>query len=122
MSDIEQHIRQLEEKLLHADVRKNPELLEELLAGGFEEIGSSGEISNRDQVIDWLVTKDKDARWSLDEFRVRQLSPGVVLAIYRATKITQNSRPGSSWRSSIWQLTGKHWKMVFHQGTRVRDE
>ena len=122
MNKLEVQIKQLEEQLLHADVRANPELLEQLLADDFEEIGSSGMISNRHQVIDWLVTREKAVTWSIQDFRIRQLSPELVLANYRAMKDGQNTRTGSSMRSSLWQLSGKQWKMVFHQGTREQDE
>jgi hypothetical protein len=62
MNNIKEHIKNLEEKLLHSDVRKNPEILNELLSEDFEEIGSIGKISSREEVIDWLVTKEKDIK------------------------------------------------------------
>ena len=123
MNEIRDRIKQLEEKLLHADVRQNPEILNELLSKDFEEIGSSGKISSREQVIHWLVTKEKNIQWSLNDFRVRVLAADLVLATYRANKkaiLTTNSN--GSMRSSIWQLTGENWKMIFHQGTSILEE
>ena len=116
MNQIELTIKALEEKLLHSDVRKNPEILNELLAEDFEEIGSTGKVSIRDDVVQWLVTKERDARWSLSEFRVRELTPDLVLAVYCAIKVGNSS---GSIRSSIWKQSGGHWKMVFHQATKM---
>jgi len=122
MNKIEELIKELEETLLHSDVRKNPEILNELLDENFEEIGSLGIVSSRSEVINWLVTKEKDMRWSLDEFRVRQLTPELVLAIYQANKIGKGKTSKGSIRSSIWKCYGDKWKMVFHQGTRILEE
>lgn len=122
MKDIEKHIKKLEETLLQRNVRRNPDLLDELLDKDFEEIGSSGKITNRLQVMEWLLTKEKDVTWSLDGFRVRQLAPDLVLALYKATKIKNRVEVSGSLRSSIWQRTGDRWKMVFNQGTRVQHE
>jgi len=122
MKSIKAHIKKLEEKLLHSDVRKNPEILKELLSEDFEEIGSIGKISSREEVINWLVTKEKNIKWSLNEFRVRELAPDMVLVIYRANKNEHHSSGSKgSIRSSIWKLCGDQWKMIFHQGTKILD-
>lgn len=47
MKNIEAQIKELEGKLLQSDVRANPQILDELLAEDFEEIGSLGTISSR---------------------------------------------------------------------------
>ena len=62
MNNIKNHIKELEEKLLHSDVRKNPEILDDLLGEDFEEIGSIGKVQSREEVINWLVTKEKDIK------------------------------------------------------------
>ena len=119
MNSIKEHIKSLEEKLLHSDVGKNPEMLDELLSEDFEEIGSIGKTSSREEVINWLVTKEKNIKWTLSEFRLRELAPNLVLAIYIAQK---NSSTKGSIRSSIWKLCDGKWKMIFHQGTKILDE
>ena len=122
MKNLKDHIKHLEEKLLLSDVRKNPEILHELLSEDFEEIGSMGKTSSREAVINWLVTKEKDIQWSLSEFRVRELGPDLVLAIYLARKTGKHSGGSKgSMRSSIWKLCDGHWKMIFHQGTKIVD-
>ena len=123
MDNIIKHFKELEERLLHTDVRKNPELLNELLGEDFEEIGSIGKVSSREEVIDWLVTKEKDIQWSLSEFRIRELTPELVMTIYEANKRDQiNSNSNGSIRSSIWKNYDGKWKMIFHQGTKILNE
>lgn len=123
MNNIKEHIKKLEEKLLHSDVRRNPEILKELLDEDFEEIGSIGKASTREEVINWLVTKEKNIKWTLNEFRIRELAPDLVLAIYTATvNEHQKNVSKGSLRSSIWKLNDANWKMIFHQGTKILDE
>jgi hypothetical protein len=123
MNELEKQIKTLEEKLLHSDLAANPHLLDELLGKEFEEIGTSGHVSQRDEVINWLIGKEQNARWSLLNFRIKPLAPDLVLAIYLAKKISgQRIRSAGSLRSSIWKHDGSSWKMIFHQGTKVIGE
>jgi hypothetical protein len=120
MNNIKDHIRELEEKLLHSDVQENPEILNDLLSEEFEEIGSIGKTSSREEVAHWLRVKEKNRQWSLDEFRIRELAPDLILAIYQANS-KGSDRDGSkgSIRSSIWKLYRGNWKIIFHQGTKI---
>lgn len=47
----EQHLRELEEKLLQPAIRRNAELAAPLLAEEFREFGSSGRIFDKQQII-----------------------------------------------------------------------
>lgn len=120
MKTIEKVIKELEERLLHEDARSNSETLNKLLADEFEEIGVSGRVTSRKEVIDWLVNKEQNIQWSLDNFQIRLLAPTIVLAKYEAHKKDkkENSTSGSM-RSSIWRLYDEQWKIEFHQGTRI---
>ena len=120
MNRLKEQIKTLEERLLHSDVSKNPKVLDELLSDDFEELGGNGKVSSRADVIEWLVKKDKDMRWSLCDFRIRELTPDLLVAIYRAVSSGQaNSSSNGSMRSSLWQNFDGQWKMVFHQGTKI---
>ncbi len=118
MNNIKNHIKELEERLLHTDIRKNSTILTELLSDDFEEIGSDGKISTREEVIEWLVNKEKNIKWSLNNFRIKELSPELILATYIAIKKNQSNSSGSI-RSSIWKKFAGNWKMIFHQGTKI---
>ena len=124
MTTLENLIKHLEERLLQEDIRSNPQILDELLGKEFVEVGVAGSITSREDVIDWLVNKDKNTKWSLDNFQLRVLAPNLVLCLYQATKKdTKQKTTNGSMRSSIWQLFGDQWKIVFHQGTRIeRDD
>ena len=120
MNELEEQIKALEEKLLHSDMAANPNLLDELLCIDFEEIGNTGHVSSRDEVIDWLISKEQNSRWSLTNFRIKPLTANLVLAIYLAKQISgQRKSSHGSLRSSIWQHDGSSWKMIFHQGTKI---
>ena len=111
---VKQHLRELEEQLLCVHVRRMPELVADLLAEEFVEIGSLGRRFNKTQIIKALQA-ESSLRWSLAEFEVSLLAPDVALATYRAVQHIEP--PVHSLRSSIWILRDGHWKMVFHQGT-----
>jgi len=119
---LESEIKQLEEQLLHSDLRSNPALLNELLSDDFEEIGTAGILNTRNDVVDWLLNKESNVHWSLTNFSLRELSDNLVLAKYHAKA---NNRNKVTHRSSLWKrvefkATVK-WQMVFHQGTPISD-
>ena len=114
-------IKRLELKLLHSDIKVLPSLLEVLLAKEFEEIGSNGAVSRRQEVVDWLLNKSPEDRWAITDFRVKELSTDLVLAIYHAEKIAgqKNIVSKGSVRSSIWRRNTQGWQMVFHQASKI---
>lgn len=120
LENIADHIRQLEIKLLQTDLTVNPALIDELLSEDFEEISSSGQTNSRNDVINWLLNKDNAIQWSWVDFRVKALSEDVVLATYTVQKRSDshNMSKGSI-RTSIWQRQRDHWKMVFHQASKI---
>jgi len=116
---LEDRIRALEARLLEPEVRASPAELERLLADDFLEFGSSGRVYGRRDVIDALPGRS-EARFTLEELRVRPLGPGVVLATYRLLRAaTPPEAARSSLRSSIWRREGKRWRLAFHQGTPI---
>jgi hypothetical protein len=120
MNNIKNHIKTLEETLLHSDFQKNPEVLDHLLSEDFEEIGGIGKTSSRAEVVHWLLTKEKTLQWSLNDFRIRTLAPDLILATYQASSRGSNiSSSKGSIRSSIWKLCNDKWKIIFHQGTKI---
>ncbi|MEZ5478301.1 MAG: DUF4440 domain-containing protein [Thiolinea sp.] len=128
-SSSEQHllIQTLEHALLHSDFRQHPQQLDALLAADFMEIGITGQITTRAAVVQWLLNKSPQARWVLEDFQVRELAPGLVLATYcakNAAKLMQAIYQGSRC-SSIWKQTAEsrqtseQWQLCFHQATAI---
>jgi hypothetical protein len=109
-------IRLLEEKLLAPETRHSVADLDDLLSDDFIEFGRSGNVYNKQVVLD-RIRKEETARMTLSDFKVAALAPEVVLATYYATKTAADGQISYSLRSSIWRKTGEKWKMFFHQGT-----
>ncbi|MBT6043158.1 MAG: DUF4440 domain-containing protein [Gammaproteobacteria bacterium] len=121
--NIEEHLRTLEELLLHQDFSSSPEALEAMLSEEFREVNPDGEIISRESVVTWLKQKDGLARWQFSEFEVQKLAPGLAQATYHAKQShaeKQNSKGAR--HCSLWQLNTKtnSWQMVFHQSTRLK--
>ncbi len=102
-----EQIRRLEEQLLIPKVRSSPERLGLLLADDFLEIGSSGRTFDKSQIIDALQG-ESGFDYSMQDFKVKQLSSDIALATYRLD---------ASLRSSIWVHRQERWQLMFHQGT-----
>lgn len=110
-----------EQTLLHTDFSDDIVALDRLLAADFVEI-SNGRVSERAQVVAWLLRKDPAARWSFDDIHVNELAPGIRLVRYRAKQILpEASQGGGALHSSIWCLNREMhcWQLRFHQATRV---
>ncbi|MFC4173522.1 DUF4440 domain-containing protein [Microvirga sp. GCM10011540] len=120
MDDIT-HFYELETSLLRPEVRASRDALSKLLANDFVEFGSSGRVYDRDQVIEGLNQESSypaPGRMTY-EFSVRRLSEVVALVTYRVSRRMPDGEEFQTRRSSIWQLIGGRWQMVFHQGTPV---
>ncbi len=113
-SELVNHLRDLETRLLDPKVRQSPNLLEQLLAADFVEIGSSGRIYDKSMVIQALQQDPGfDGPRTISDFSARLLAHAIVLVTYRI-------RETGTLRSSIWRQDGERWSMVFHQGTRSK--
>ena len=109
--------RELEERLLHPEVRSSGDELSRLLTDDFIEFGSSGAIYNKHQIISSLA-REQIMEWSIADFSMRVLAGDVVLLTYRSTRRDPASaEERHSLRSSIWKLNDTRWQMIFHQGT-----
>jgi hypothetical protein len=119
MDILREHIYTLEQALLQPEVRRSAARLDDLLADGFREIGSSGRMFTRADILEALPAESGAAVFSMSDFEIVQLSADVVLATYTVTK-TVDARTTRSLRSSIWQRSAGGWRILFHQGTNVR--
>ncbi len=106
--------------LLHSNHRQDAEILDTLVSTDFEEIGSDGYVSSREEVIKWLLDKAQTVKYVLEDFRIKIISEELVLASYLAIKVDHSVSKGSR-RSSIWKKTNSSysWEIIFHQGSKV---
>lgn len=114
---IEEHLKQLEQRLLQPGIRKSPAELDALLADEFVEFTSTGEICSKAQIVEAL-RKAQPAQMALANFKAILLAPDIALATFLYSRESTADRPGArSIRSSIWKRINGRWRMVFHQGT-----
>ena len=105
-------IRRLEEALLVPEVRKSAAQIAALLADEFVEIGSSGRIYDKDQIIGQLQQESgEESLRTVSDFMAREPADGLILVTYRIIE-------SRTVRSSIWKKTNSEWRMVFHQETK----
>lgn len=119
-------IRSLEEALHRPSVRRSKEALEQLLAEGFVEFGSSGSAYQRDELIARLVQEDKDddealAKLDACEYALTSISADAALLTYRTQHKESDGGQRHVLRSSIWKFADGRWQMLFHQGTLTSD-
>lgn len=102
---------------MQAEVRSRPLAVNELIAEGFLEIGSSGRVFDKHDVME-MLEREQPIERTMADFRAQVLAPGVVLATYQLlTWRLPSHQPARSLRSSIWKWCDGQWQMVFHQGT-----
>jgi hypothetical protein len=117
-------LRALEERLLSAEGRAAPEVIDRLLGDDFIEIGSLGDKFGKREALEELAEETRDSHTYervTSDWSIRSLTADVTLVTYRV--IRHDRTEGStadSLRSSIWQFRDGRWQMVFHQGTRLQ--
>ena len=120
MSDAALHERlvALETELHQPICRANRPRLDELLHDDFIEIGRSGRIFRKTDILELLPSATECLLLSAHDFKTSSLAEDVALVTYCSADVSpmgQSSR--HALRSSLWQRTHNEWQMRFHQGT-----
>jgi len=101
-------------------VRRDRARVAALLTEDFEEIGASGRVWTREQILDLLVTETYQAPM-IEGFDWRKIAHGVVLVTYRTVRSDpQMGERTTALRSSLWTEQAGVWRLRFHQGTPAR--
>ena len=101
--------------LLTPEVRCDPMRLDGWLADDFREIGQSGRLWERGEIIAALATSEEPLSAAVvSERDERLLGPDTVLLAYRLVFGDRSSR-----RSSLWRLERGTMRCFFHQGTSL---
>ena len=111
---IEKALLEAEKALTDPDVRRSPKRVEQLLHPDFTEIGSSGDVYRRREMIE-MMTSETPGDVVMRDFCVRPLNQATVLVTYRSIGTSGKEAR----RSSIWVDEGSGWRLIHHQGTRV---
>lgn len=105
-----------EVQLLSSDVRRSPHLLDELLDPDFREVGASGRLWSRAEMIRELPSDaaDEDDAITVTDMHGVRLSGEIVLVTYISERCGRRAR-----RSSLWRRSDRTWRVLYHQGTIV---
>jgi ribonuclease HI len=103
-----QRVVDLEHRLLDPETRRDPARVASLLHPEFREIGASGRVWNRDDILAALAV-DPGTSPRVCDIAARRVVDDVVLVTYRTH---------DSLRSSLWVRHRDEWRVLFHQGTR----
>ena len=102
---------ELEQELLDPEVRSDYGQLAYLLHPDYSEIGASGRLWGREELIEELVdAPELQVRFELVD--AAAVGPDVIQIVYRTLGVQ-----GSALRSSLWQRSEGRWRLRFHQGT-----
>lgn len=102
--------------LLTPEVRGSADQLEDLLDPDFAEIGKSGRLWTRAELIAALVAAADPEKHTvvISEMSGRSVGSGFVLLTYVTQVEGQRAR-----RSSLWRQSMKGWRVLHHQGTPI---
>jgi hypothetical protein len=110
-------VASLERLLLQPAARRDPEVLERLLAPDFREVGASGRAWTREAVVADLLAVDGPLGPPIADHHLRgtRLAPDVVLL----ELVTDNAGRWAR-RHSLWRRRHDgQWQTFLHQGTRT---
>ena len=105
----EQHVVAMERALLGDEVRTDRAAVAALLHPEWQEIGRSGRLWSRDDILDSIGPIPPV---DFQVVSVDRLGPDTILLLWRTATDER-----STLRSTLWLRTGGRWQARFHQGT-----
>ena len=114
-SDDSAALRELEEALWRVETRCDRAWMDEVLAEDFLELGRSGRVYNREQILNFSLDQIA-AVLPRPDFEARALSGDVALLTYNSA-VTIEGEVAHARRCSVWSRVADGWKLRFHQGT-----
>ena len=118
----EDWLRELEETLLKPETRRDVEALSKLLADDFREVGASGRIYDKAEVLSSLPNEPAPESYVISDFIATELDIYVAMLNYRLeARYPGDEAPRRTVRTSIWRLAEGGWQIFFHQGTPAAD-
>ena len=108
-----ENILELEKSLFKYDYMSNKEYLNNIIADNYEELGKSGILFNKDDVVNYLLSQQRDRDIEMYNFSGEELMPNLWIVHY--ITLSDNKK---IYRTSIW----KHNKIIFHQASEYKDD
>jgi hypothetical protein len=121
--ELEEKIIAKERKILAAQKRRDFEEVGAALAPGFIEIGGSGQLFSKTQVLERLKFVHL-LDYSLERFRLVSADATCLVLTYIATvrrRYKGEEYSTRSYRSSTWVERNGSWLVIFHQATPLPD-
>jgi hypothetical protein len=110
-------VARLEIELHDPAVRRNIARLDELLHDDFIEIGCSGAIYDKQQVLSLLMSA-KPVHVVSQDYEQQLAGRDLMLMTYRSAHVdSKGALLNFARRYSLWQQSGSGWRLRFHQGT-----
>jgi ribonuclease HI len=106
----EEQVIALERALLQDETRSDTAAVAALLHPQWCEIGRSGRLWTREEILDEIGPLPEDVL--LDVITCMPVGPDTMLLTWRAVSDTETTL-----RSSLWVRGAGHWQQLFHQGT-----
>lgn len=107
-------LQALEESMWRSETRFDHRYMDAVLHPDFTEIGRSGRVFSRDDVLEmpWV---EISVDIPLSNLVFSRLADGVILLTY--TTVPTHSEHGAAHRASVWVFEAKRWLLRYHQGT-----
>jgi hypothetical protein len=115
-----EELKKREPAFHQAELCSTREALELYAAPDFWEVGASGQVYDREFVLDTVEKRFREqteadtSQWETTEFACSKLGDDVYLVTYQLKQGSRLTR-----RASIWRKVRESWQIVYHQGTIV---
>ena len=125
-----EYLEGLENFLFDPVERRDVASVASLLAEDFREVGNSGRMYSKLDILAEL-SMEQPVWITLSDFSCDLVAPGVALVTYKSVSNHDGRPPTQSIRSSVWvqrpvpafgspgSNREMRWQMLFHQGTRI---
>jgi len=107
-------LQALEESMWRSETRFDAAYMDAVLHPGFTEVGRSGRVFTRDEVLN-MPHVEISVDIPRETFDVAEIAEGVALVTYET--LPTESIHGAAHRASMWVLSGSRWLLRYHQGT-----
>lgn len=82
----------------------------------FIEFGKSGQVFDKDSIVEYLNNLDTDRDIEILSFKIKNIKEDLIIANYVSYEKEIEIK---ALRTSIWKKESSDWKLYFHQGTVV---
>ena len=106
-------LQAMEEAMWRPETRFDSDYMDAILARDFIEVGQSGRIWSRREIVH-SPYQEIDVALPLTDFRVQGVCDHGALVLY--TSVPERAARGAAHRSSVWTLTDR-WRLSSQQGT-----